>query len=201
MYQTAALFAALVLAPVALAEGTGEPVPVPPSLRGPIAVSKAMTPAQKVASLEDGLNKETDRRVELETKMQGLAQENTRLATAQATLMREKAVSDGELASTREALTRAQRDFEGLRAGYVVITKIIGLSFPVLAAVVLFILALLAWLLFITRKLAARVHDVPTILQIQEYETHLAHLRDQINAEKAHNAVLRDRLSKLGIAE
>jgi hypothetical protein len=201
MYPTAALIAMLLLAPVALAEEGGAAVPIPPSLRGSIGVSKALTPAQKVATLEETLNTETDRRVELEGKLDTLSQENTRLASTHEALVRDKAAADGELARTREALTRAQRDFEALRAGYVVITRIIGLSFPVIAVLVLFVFALLGWLIFITRGLAARVHDVPTITQIREYDGQIGHLHELLNVEKTHVKMLKDRLSKLGIAE
>ena len=104
-------------------------------------------------------------------------------------------------ARTRDALARSQRDFESLRRDYSRTTKIVGLSLAFIAPLALLILALLGWLLAITRKLATRVHDVPTLVKIQEYETHVARLHDQLNAEKSHNVVLRERLAKLGIVD
>ena len=201
MRPTAALIAALIVAPAALAEEPGGAIPLPPSLRGQIAVSKAMTPAQKIATLEEALNKETDRRVDLDAQLVAVTQENSRLVSAQEALVREKASADGELARTRDALSRVQRDFESLRVAFTRITKTVGLSLAFIAPLALLIFALLGWLLFIVRKLAARVHDVPTLAMIQEYEANLAHLHDQINAEKSHNAVLRERLANLGIAD
>lgn len=201
MYLAAALVAGLVLAPVALAQEPGAAIPLQPSLRGSIAVSKAMTPAQKTATLEEALNKETDRRGELDSKVAALTEENSRLASAQETLARGKASADGELARTRDALLRVQRDFESLRGAYTRMTKTVGLSLAFIAPVAVLIFALLVWLLLITRKLEARVHDVPTLAKMHEYEGHVARLHEQIHAEKSHNAVLRERLANLGISE
>jgi hypothetical protein len=201
MRATAALVAALVLAPVALAEEPGGAIPLPSSLRGSIAVSKAMAPAQKIATLDEALNKETDRRVDLDARVATLTEENTRLVSAQEALARGKASADSELARIREALARSQRDFESLRGDYTRTTKIVGLSLAFIAPLALLIFALLGWLLAITRKLATRVHDVPTLAKIHEYETHVARLHDQLNAEKSHNVVLRERLARLGIVD
>jgi hypothetical protein len=201
MRAIAALVVALVLAPVALAEAPGEGTLPAPSPRGLITVGKSMTPAQKVATLEEMLNPETDRRVDLDTKVVALAQENSRLASAQEALARDKASVDSELARTRDALARAQRELESLRGEHSRTTKIVGLSLALIAPVALLIFALLGWLLVITRKLAARVHDVPTLVKIQEYDTQVSRLHDQLNAEKSHSAVLRERLAKLGIVD
>ncbi len=160
-----------------------------------------MTPAQKAATLEEMLDKETDRRVELDTRVAALTEENSRLSSAQEALARDKASVAGELARTRDALARAQRDFESLRGEYARIARIVGLSLALIAPLALLIFALLGWLLLITRKLAVRVHDVPTLAKIQEHETDVARLHDQINAEKSHNAVLRERLANLGIVD
>jgi hypothetical protein len=189
------------LTPVALAEEPGAAIQLPPSLRGSIAVSKAMTPAQKIAALEEALDKETDRRVELDEKVVTLAEENRRLGSVQEALARAKTSAEGDLASTRDALARAQRDYQSLRGDYTRIAKIVGLSLAFLAPLTLFIFALLGWLLLVTRRLATRVHDVPTLAMIQEYEANVARLHDQLNAEKSHNGVLRERLANLGIAE
>ena len=164
-------------------------------------MGKSMTPAQKTAALEEMLDKETDRRVDLDAKVAGLAQENNRLASAQAALARDKALADSELARTRDALARAQRDFESLRGEYTRTTKIAGLSLALIAPVALLTFALLGWLLVITRKLAVRVHDVPTLAKIQEHETIVARLHDQLNAERSRSDVLRERLAKLGIVD
>jgi hypothetical protein len=201
MQFAAALIAALVVAPGALAQEAGGAIPLPPSLRGSIAVTKAMTPAQKIATLEEALNKETDRRVDLDGKLAALSEENSRLASTQSALTRDKASADVELAKTRDALLRVQRDFESLRGAYTKMTKTVGLSLAFIAPVALLIFALLVWLLLVTRKLAAHVHDVPTMAKIQEYEGLVARLHDQIQAEKSHNAVLRARLTNLGISE
>jgi len=201
MYPTATLIAALILAPLALAEDPGGAIPLPASLRGPIAVSKAMTPAQKIVTLEEALNKESDRRGDLETKLATLGQENSSLTSDKEALMRDKASVDGELARTRGALSLVQRDFESLRGDYTRIAKIVGLSLAFIAPLTLLIFALLGWLLVIVRRVAARVHDVPTLAMIQEYESNVARLHDQLNAEKSHNAVLRERLANLGIAD
>jgi hypothetical protein len=198
MRSIAVLLAALVLAPVALAEEPGGGTPSPPRQ---IVVSKSVTPVQKAAILEEMLNKETDRRVDLDAKIAALTQENSQLALAQEALARDKASADGELARTRDALSRVQRDFETLRGDYTRITKTVGLALGFIAPLTLLIFGLLGWLLFITRKLAARVHDVPTLARIGEYEGHVAHLHDQLNAEKNRNAVLRERLANLGIAD
>ena len=115
--------------------------------------------------------------------------------------MRDKASVDGELARTRGALSLVQRDFESLRGDYTRIAKIVGLSLAFIAPLTLLIFALLGWLLVIVRRVAARVHDVPTLAMIQEYESNVARLHDQLNAEKSHNAVLRERLANLGIAD
>jgi hypothetical protein len=184
----------------ALAEEGAEPV-VPPPMKTSIEVSKAMSPAQKLAAMEEGLTKETDRRVEMEAVAESLKSEIARLQTAQTALNREKAAAESELGKTREALARAQRDFESLRAGYTVVTKIIGYSYPVIAALVLFILVLLGWLLFVTRRLAVRVHDMPTIVQIQEYQGHLAQLQEELSVERTRNAALKERLSMLGVVD
>jgi len=201
MRTSAALVAALVLAPVALAEEPGESASPVPSPRGQIAASKSMTPAQKAATLEGTLDKETDRRIELDTRVVALTEENSRLSSAQDALTRDKASVAGELARTREALARAQRDFESLRGEYTRIARIVGLSLALIAPLALLIFALLGWLLLITRKLALRVHDVPTLAKIHEHQTDVARLHDQINAEKSHNAVLRERLANLGIVD
>jgi hypothetical protein len=37
--------------------------------------------------------------------------------------------------------------------------------------------------------------------KMHEYETLVAHLHDQLKAEKGHNAVLKDRLAHLGIVD
>jgi|GEM_PF-2143672 hypothetical protein len=201
MQFAAALIAAHVVAPVALADEPGGSIPMPPSLRGSVAASKAMTPTQKMATLEEALNKETDRQVELDSKVAALTEENSRLASAQEALGRGKASADGELARTRDALLRVQRDFESLRGAYTRMTKSVGLSLAFIAPVAVLIFALLVWLLLITRKLEARVHDIPTLAKIHEYEGHVARLQEQIHAEKSHNAVLRERLTNLGISE
>jgi septal ring factor EnvC (AmiA/AmiB activator) len=192
------LFALLSLDSLALAE---EGAVAPPSMKASIEISKALSPVQKIAALEDGLNKETDRRVEMEAKVESLNSEIARLQSAQMALNRDKSSAESELGKTREALARAQRDFEALRAGYVVITKIIGISFPVIAALVLFVLVLIGWLLFVTRRLAVRVHDMPTVVQIQSTQGHLAQLQEQITAEKHRNAQLKERLSMLGVVD
>jgi hypothetical protein len=195
------LVAAFILAPFALAEEPGQgTLPVLPP-RGQIAESRPVTPAQKLTTLEEMLDKETDRRVDLDAKVAELAQENSRLASTQAALARDKASADSELARTREALARAQRDFESLRGEYTRTTRIVGLSLAFIAPIALLIFALLGWLLVITRKLAVRVHDVPTLAKIQGYESHVARLHDQLNAEKSHGAVLRERLANLGIVD
>jgi hypothetical protein len=201
MQLAAALIAALVAHPEALAQEAGGAIPLPPSLRGSIAVTKAMTPAQKIATLEEALNKETDQRVDLDGKVAAITEENSRLASTQAALTRDKASAEFELAKTRDALLRVQRDFESLRGAYTKMTKTVGLSLAFIAPVAVLIFALLVWLLLVTRKLAARVHDVPTMAKIQEYEGHVARLHEQIHAEKSHNAVLRERLTNLGISE
>jgi hypothetical protein len=199
MYPTAALTVVLLLAPVALAEETGGAVPIP--VRGQIAIGKAMTPAQKVTALEEALNKETDLRVELGAKVESLTEENAKLASAHQALSHDKATVDGELARTRDALSRAQRDFESLRAGYAVIARTISLSLPFIVCLTLVVFILIGWLLLITRKLTARVHDVPTIAQILEFEGQIAHLHEQINADKNHIAALKERLANLGIVD
>lgn len=173
----------------------------PPSMKAAIEISKAMSPAQKIATLEEGLNKETDRRVEMEGMVESLKSEIARLQIAQTALSRDKASVDNELGKTREALARSQRDFETLRTGYAVVTKIIGYSLPVIAILVLFILVLIGWLLFVTRRLAGRVHDMPTIAQIQEFQGQLAHLQEQLTLEKNRNAALKERLSMLGVVD
>jgi len=201
MRATAALIVSLVLAPVALAEEASPGASLPPPLRGQIAVSKSMTPAQKVATLEDLLNQETDHRVDLDTKVAALTQENDKLTSSQAALVRDKTSTDSELARTRDALARVQRDFESLRGEYARTTKIVGLALALIAPLTLLIFALLGWLLLITRKLAARVHDIPTLAKIQEHQAVVAHLHDQLNAEKSHSGVLRERLANLGIVD
>lgn len=199
--MAAALVAGLVVAPVALAEEPGGGVPLSPSLRGSIAVSKAIPPAQKIATLEEALNKETDRRVDLDARVAALTEENSKLASAQEALTHDKASADGELARARDALMRVQRDFESLRGAYTRMTKTVGLSLAFIAPVAVLIFALLVWLLLITRKLEARVHDVPTLAKMHEYDSQVARLHEQIHAEKSHNAVLRERLANLGISE
>lgn len=192
------LFVLLSLSSVALAE-EGSVVPTP--MKASIEIGKALSPAQKIAALEEGLNKETDRRVEMEAKVESLNSEIARLQSAQIALNHDKSSAESELGKNREALARAQRDFEALRAGYAVVTKIIGYSYPVIAALVLFILVLIGWLLFVTRRLAVRVHDMPTVVQIQGYQAHLAQLQEQITAEKHRNATLKERLSMLGVVD
>jgi len=201
MRATAVLVAVLALTPVAVAEEAGPDVSLPPSLRGQIAVSKSMTPVQRIASLEEMLDKETDLRVDRDTKVAALTQENGRLISAQAALAHDKTLVDSELVQTRGVLSKVQRDFESLRGEYTRTTKIVGLSLAIMAPLALLVFALLAWLLLITRKLAVRVHDVPTLAKIHEYDARVAHLNDQLNAEKGHSEVLRDRLTNLGIAE
>jgi hypothetical protein len=147
------------------------------------------------------LTRETDRRVEMESVVESLKSEIARLQTTQTALNREKAASESELGKTREALARAQRDFESLRAGYTVVTRIIGYSYPVIAALVLFILVLLGWLLLVTRRLASRVHDMPTIVQIQDYQGQLAQLQEHLSVERTRNAALKERLSMLGVVD
>jgi len=164
-------------------------------------VSKATTPAQKIAALEEALNKETDQRVDLDGKVATLTEENSRMVLTQTALARDKTSAEVELAKTRDALLRVQRDFESLRSAYTKMTKTVGLSLAFIAPIALLIFALLVWLLLATRKLAARVHDVPTMAKIQEYEGAVARLHEQIHAEKTHNAVLRERLTNLGITE
>ena len=160
-----------------------------------------MTPAQKTTALEEALNKEADGQADLEARVAALTEVNSRLGSAQEALARGKASADGELAKTRDVLSRVQRDSESLRGAYTKMTKTVGLSLALIAPVAVLVFALLVWLLLITRKLAARVHDVPTMAKIQEFEGHVARLHDQIHAEKSHNAVLRERLTNLGIAE
>jgi len=198
MRPVAALIAALAISPMALAEESGGSVP---SLPGQIAVSKPMTPAQKIATLEEALNKEIGRRVDLDAKVVSLAQENSRLVSARDALTRDKASSDAELARTRDAMSLLQRDLASLRGDYTGIAKTIRLSLESLAPLALLILALLGLLLFITRKLAVHVHDVPTMAKLHEYETLVTHLHDQLKAEKGHNAVLKERLTNLGIVD
>jgi septal ring factor EnvC (AmiA/AmiB activator) len=201
MRPTTVLVAALVFAPIARAQEPGGGIASPPSLRGQIAVSNAMTPAQKIATLEEALNKETDRRVDLDAKVAALTQENSRLASAREALARDKVAADGELARTRDALSQLQRDLVSLRGDYTRIARTLSLSLAFLAPLALLILALLGLLLFITRKLAVHVHDVPTLSKIHDYETLVAHLHDQLKAEKGHNAVLKERLTNLGIVD
>jgi hypothetical protein len=199
MHPTAALVAILFLSPVALAEEAGGAAPIP--VRGQIAVGKALTPIQKIAALEEALNKETDLRVELDAKVENLTAENAKLASAHGVLKRDKAAIDGELIKTREALARAQRDFDSLRAGYVTISKTISLSLPFIVCLTLVVFILIGWLLRITRNLAARVHDVPTVAQILEYEGQVARLREQLNVDKSHITALKERLANLGIID
>jgi hypothetical protein len=201
MRPTAVLIVSLGFSSGAFAEEIAQAPDVPPAMKASIEVSKALTPAQKVATLEEGLNRETDRRVEMEAKFESQKSEIARLQAAQIALTHDKTGAESELGKTREALARAQRDFESLRAGYAVVTKIIGFSYPVIAALVLFILVLIGWLLFITRRLAVRVHDMPTVQQIQEYQGHLAQLQEQLAAEKNRTVTLRERLSMLGIVD
>ncbi len=194
------LFLLLTTSSLAFAESSAGQV-VPPPMKASIEISKALSPTQKIAALEELLNKETDRRVEMGAKVESLKDEVTRLQAAQLVLNREKAGLESELGKTREALGRAQRDFEALRSGYTVVTRVIGYSYPVIAALVLLILALIGWLLFITRRLAVRVHDMPTVDQIKGYQGHLAHLQDQITAEKHRNTQLKERLALLGVVD
>jgi hypothetical protein len=199
MHPTAALVAVLVLSPVALAEEAGGTAPIP--IRGQIAVGKALTPIQKILALEEALNKETDLRVELDAKVENLTAENTKLASAHELLKRDKATLDSELIKTRDVLVRSQRDFDSLRAGYVTISKTISLSLPFIVCLTLTVFILIGWLLRITRKLALRVHDIPTITQIFEYEHQVARLHEQLNVEKSHIAALKERLANLGIVD
>jgi len=201
MRPIAVTIAALLLAPLAFAEEPAPGIPSTPSLPGQIAVSKAMTPAQKISALEEALNKEADRRVDLDAKVAALTQENGRLTSAREALARDKASADVDLARTRDALSQLKRDFLSLRGDYSRITKTLGLSLAFLTPLAMLIFVLLGWLLSITRKLAVRVHDVPTLVKIHEYETLVAHLHDQLKAEKGHNAVLKERLTNLGIVD
>jgi hypothetical protein len=166
-----------------------------------MAVSKSMTPVQKIASLEEMLNQETDRRVALDSKVAALTSENDRLTAAHVGLVRDKATVDSELGRTRDSLARVQRDLESVRGEYMRTIKIVSLALAFIAPLTLLVFALLGWLLLSARKLALRVHDVPTLAKIHEYDANLAHLRDQLNAEKNHTEVLRERLSKLGIVD
>jgi septal ring factor EnvC (AmiA/AmiB activator) len=200
MRLVSAVFALCAFGSLAFAEDDTLPS-VPPPMKTSIEISKALTPVQKIAALEDGLNKETDRRVEMEATVESQKNEIARLVTAQVALNREKSSAESELGKTREALARAQRDFETLRVGYTVVTKIIGYSYPVIAGLVLFILVLLGWLLFVTRSLAVRVHDVPTLRQMHEYQDNLAHLQEQLAVEKNRTDALKERLSMLGVVD
>jgi septal ring factor EnvC (AmiA/AmiB activator) len=194
------VFALFAMVPFAFAEDDAMPS-VAPSMKTSIEISKALTPAQKIAALEDGLNKETDRRVEMQATVESQKSEIARLVAAQVALNHEKTSAESELGRTREALTRAQRDFETLRAGYAVVTKIIGYSYPVIAALILFILVLLGWLLVVTRRLAVRVHDVPTLRQMHTYQENLGHVQEQLAVEKNRTAALKERLSMLGVVD
>ena len=55
MRPTIVLVAALAFAPLALAQEPGGGIAPRPPVRGQIAVSNAMTPAQKIATLEESL--------------------------------------------------------------------------------------------------------------------------------------------------
>jgi hypothetical protein len=199
MYPTAALVAVLVLSPVALAEEAGGSAPIP--VRGQIAVGKALTPVQKITALEEALNKETDLRVELDAKVANLTADNARLASAWEGLKRDKAALESELTKTHDVVVRAQRDFDSLRVAYVTISKTISLSLPFIVCLTLMVFILIGWLLRITRKLAVRVHDIPTITQIFEYERQMAHLHEQLTIDKSHIAALKERLANLGIVD
>lgn len=171
-----------------------------PVLGGQIAM-KAITPAQKLAMLEESLGKEIERRTEAEKRVADVQQEHARLSAAHESLGREKAGLDSDLARVREALAKAQRDFDTLRADYAGLTKTIGWSLPIIAVLGLALLGLLGWLLYFARKVAAHVHDVPTLKKIHEYEAAFAHLQDQFNAERRHVTVLKERLAALGITD
>jgi len=185
---------------LALAEEGAAPVVAPP-MKASIDIGKALTSAQKIALLEEVVNKETDRRVEAEAKIEEMKAEIARMRAQQTALLREKTSAEGELGRIREALAHSQRDFETLRRGYGVVTKIIGFSYPVIAALFLIILGLLAWVLFIVRRLAVRVHDMPTFEHIRNYESNLEQLREQIAVEKNRTAALKERLSMLGVVD
>jgi hypothetical protein len=172
-----------------------------PVVGGKIAVATAMTPAQKLAALEESLTKEVDRRTEAERRLEILQQENAKLGGIQGALAREKTALEADLARTRDTLTKTQRDAEVLRADYARLARTIGLSLPVIAVLVLAVLGLLVWMLLFVRKLAARVHDVPTLHKIHDYETAFTRMQDQLNAEKRHVAVLKERLAAIGIVD
>jgi len=142
-----------------------------------------MTPAQKTATLEEALNKETDRRGELDSKVAALTEENSRLASAKKRWREARHRPTANLAEHamlccgparfRVAARRLHQDDQDRRALACVHRARRRAH-----------LRLLVWLLLITRKLEARVHDVPTLAKMHEYEGHVARLHEQIHAER-----------------
>jgi len=168
MRTTAALVAALIVAPVALAEEPGDATLPAPSPARPDNGGKPMNPAQKTAALEEMLERETDRRVDLDAKVAALAQENNRMVSAQAALARDKAsptaswqehatpwrVPSATSSRLRGEYTRTNQDRRPVSRTHR--TRRPAHLCPARLAPV------------ITRKLAVRVHDVPTLAKIQD---------------------------------
>jgi hypothetical protein len=197
----------IALTALSLPAAAEDAVPLPPDkanlpvIGGQIAVGKALPPAQKIALLEETLNRESDRRAELEKQVADLTTESNKLTSLSNSLSRERSALDAELTRTRDTLSRIQRDYESLRGDYSRIKRVASLALPIVGIVGLVLLALLTWLVILFRRQAEHVHDVPTLAQIHEAEGQLGQLQEQLKTEHRQNQALRDRLGSMGIVE
>ncbi len=195
---TAAFAGTTLLAPGAFAEAQK---PDSPAAVGGGVVARVLPAAEKIKVLEEELAKEVDRRVKAEEDNSRRIAENNELAASAKSFAKERAVLDVRLAETREREAQLQKMNDRLREEIEHVAGTVRYALPVIAVVVIMVLAMLAWIFRFLRKVAARVHSQRTLAEMHELEGRLAHANDQFNAELKRNQTLRNKLAELGISD
>ena len=172
-----------------------------PAAVGGGAMARVLPPAEKIKVLEEELAKEVDRRVKAEDDNARRITENNELSTVAKSAAKERAVLDVRLAETREREVRLQKVNDRLREEVEHVAGTVRYALPVIAVVVIMVLAMLGWIFRFLRKVAARVHSQRTLAEMHELEGRLAHVNDQFNAELKRNQALRNKLAELGISD
>jgi hypothetical protein len=195
----ATVLAALLLVPP---RASAEPAKADPAAAiGGGAMARVLPPVEKIKVLEEELAAETERRMKAEQESARRQTEANELAAAGKIAARERVALEARLGEGRERETQWQRTNDRLREDNERIATAVRLSLPIVTAACIAILVLLIWAILFLRKLAARVHDQHTLVEMHQLEARLTHTAEQYTAELKRNQTLRGKLAELGIVD
>ena len=195
-------FLTMAFASVVLCVGNAraEKVDVPGPMGGGM-MARVLAPAEKIKFLEEELAKESEKRVKLEEENGHRSKENAELLANLKSMQKERAALEAKLGEARERESLLQKTNDRLREETERVTVSVRYTLPIIASSAIILLALVLWMLFFLRQVAARVHSQRTISEIHELEGRLIHTNDMLAAELKRSQALRHKLAEMGVSD